>query len=63
MSVTLPRSGQVLPVPAASVGVLFPRRPRAIEPLTSLSPLPLPLAVSPTFAGVSWSVREPPRPP
>jgi len=39
------------PAAATSVGVFFPRRPRSTEPLTSLSPLPLPLASSPTFAG------------
>jgi hypothetical protein len=54
------------PAAATSVGVFFPRRPRSTEPLTSLSPLPLPHAPSPTFAGSSFllaCVRKPPRPP
>jgi len=39
-----------------SVGVFFPRSPRTTVPLTPLSPLPLPPAVSPAFA-VSWPAR------
>jgi hypothetical protein len=46
------------PAAATSVGVFFPRRPRSIEPLTSLSPLPLPLASSPTFAGLLFCECE-----
>jgi len=40
-----------------SVGVFFPRSPRTTVPLTSLSPLPLPPAVSPTFAVSSITSR------
>jgi len=34
----------------SSVGVFFPRRPLMIEPLTPLSPLPLPRSVGCAFA-------------
>jgi hypothetical protein len=47
---------ECLLIVGASVGVFFPRCHGPTEPLTSLSPLLLSLAVSPTFAGFSLGV-------
>ena len=41
---------------SSSVGVVFPRRPLLIEPLTPLSPLPLPRNVGSAFAPPSLAL-------
>jgi len=47
---------------SAGEGVFFPRSPRSIEPLTSLSPLLRSARDEPAFAGI-LEREEPPRPP